>query len=35
MARGPHCGQYSIERGGSQEGIKKWEGKEERKEGKG
>ena len=24
MARGPHCGQYSIERGGSQEGIKKW-----------
>ena len=25
MARGPHCGQYSIERGGSQEGIKKWE----------
>ena len=27
MARGPHCGQYSIERGGSQEGIKKWEGR--------
>ena len=25
MARGPHCGQYSIEREGSQEGIKKWE----------
>lgn len=24
MARGPHCGQYSIERRGSQEGIKKW-----------
>ena len=34
MARGPHCGQYSIERRGSQEGIKKWEERErERKEG--
>lgn len=33
MARGPHCGQYSIERGGSQEGIKKW-GKRERERGR-
>ena len=31
MARGPHCGQYSIEKGGSQEGIKKW-GKERERE---
>lgn len=34
MARGPHCGQYSIKKGGSQEWIKKW-GKEREKEGEG
>ena len=33
MARGPHCGQYSIERGGSQEGIKKMGGKESERKG--